>query len=392
MQDNNITTENWGFPPYNRWGFQHVQNLFPTTRIRRGAGPISALPHAPSVLDDLTFTNTSGVSSNVKQMLADTYTDAFLVLKDGVIVTEQYFTNPYGAMQADSHHLMNSVTKSFIGVLVGIQIDQGKLQVDQRVADILPELAHTAFADTTIRTALDMSAAVAFDEDYANPQADFWVETSVVGWRPALVKPGAPKSLQDYALSLTQTDQQEGEKYHYRTVLTNVLGMCLQAVTGVPLPALLEQQLWSKLGPEQDACIVVDRTGFPYVGAGMNACARDLARFGQLIVQQGRFGDEQIVSQAWIDDIRYADPHAKQIFAASEYGEFLPGGHYRNKFWVSDAGRGVLLAIGIHGQTIHMNMSTGTVIVKFSSQPESADLELFTDTFAAMDAIAESLG
>jgi hypothetical protein len=50
-----------------------------------------------------------------------------------------------------------------------------------------------------------------------------------------------------------------------------------------------------------------------------------------------------------------------------------------------------LLCIGIHGQTIHMNMSTQTVIVKFSSQPESVDMPLFQDTFAAMDAISEAV-
>jgi CubicO group peptidase (beta-lactamase class C family) len=52
------------------------------------------------------------------------------------------------------------------------------------------------------------------------------------------------------------------------------------------LQELLQTEIWSKLGPEQDASIVVDRTGFPYVGAGMSVCPRDLARFGQLVINQ----------------------------------------------------------------------------------------------------------
>ena len=69
----------------------------------------------------------------------------------------------------------------------------------------------------------------------------------------------------------------------------------------------------------------------------------------------------------------------------------LPGGHYRNKMWVQDADRGTFLAIGIHGQTIHVNMSTGVVIVKLSSHPESADMGIFDDTFKAIDALSAAV-
>jgi CubicO group peptidase (beta-lactamase class C family) len=387
MRNEPITTANWGIPPYNRQGFQMVQALFPTARIRRGAGEVTPFVCDIASLDGLSYAGLDGAPRTVRQMLDDSYTDSFLVAKQGVILVEEYSNN----MEADSHHLMNSVSKSFIGMLIGIIADEGSLNVDQRVAEYVPELADTAFHDTTIRTALDMSAAVEFGEDYADPNADFWVETSVVGWRPALVKPDAPLTLFEFAQSLQATDQREGEAFHYRTVLTNVLGMVLERATQTSVPALLQHRLWSNLGPEQDACIVVDRDGFPYVGAGMNACTRDLARFGQMVLQQGYFNGQQIVPATWIDDTRFADDQTKSNFAASDYGDMFPGGHYRNQFWVSDAQRGVLVAIGIHGQTIHMNMSTETVIVKFSSHPESAAMEIFADTFAAMDAISETL-
>ncbi len=386
MTQDPLTADNWGFPPYNRQSFQRVQSLFPTARIARGAGPVHEFGYDLRDLLDISYTGVEGESRSLQQMLDDTFTDSFLVAKDNVILTESYFNN----MGGDSHHLLNSVSKSFIGALVGIAADQGVIDVDAPVAQYVPQFADCALRDTTIRTALDMTAAVAFGEDYADPDADFWVETSVVGWRPALVKQGAPDTLLDYALSLQATDQSEGEKYHYRTVLTNVLGMVLQQATGTPLPELLQSQLWSKLGPEQDACIVTDRIGFPYVGAGMNACTRDLARFGQMIAGNGSLNGQQIVPAAWIDDTRHADPRSRELLAASEYAEVMPGGHYRNQFWVSDPERGIILCIGIHGQTIHVNMTTGTVIVKLSSHPESVDMPLFLDTFAALDAISEA--
>jgi hypothetical protein len=122
----------------------------------------------------------------------------------------------------------------------------------------------------------------------------------------------------------------------------------------------------------------------------MNACARDLARFGQMIIQQGEYNGQQIVPQQWIDDTRNANDQAKINFAQSDYGAMMPGGHYRNQVWVEDADKGVLVAIGIHGQVIYMNMQTQVVIVKLSTHPESAS-SLFQDGFIAMRALSESL-
>ena len=385
MTNISFSQENWGYPPYNRDSFQQIQSLFPTVRITRGEGPTYRFNEATRDLSGLTYAGVDGGTRTVEQMLDDTFTDSFLVVKDGAILTEIYLNQ----MGPESHHLMNSVSKSFIGALIGIVAAEGSIQVDGLVRDYVPELAESAFQDTTIRTALDMTAAVEFGEDYSDLNADFWMEASVVGWRPALVKPDAPATLFEYALSRQRTEQKEGEKYHYRTILTNVLAMVLERATDTPLPKLLQSRIWSKLGPEQDACIVVDRVGFPYVGAGMNACTRDLARFGQMIVGNGSIAGHQIVPSEWIDDIRYAERRSVDLFAASDYGGMFEGGHYRSQFWVADADRGIMHCIGIHGQSIHMNMSTGTVIVKFSSHPEPADMPLFDDTFLAMDAISE---
>ena len=103
-----ISAENWGGAPQNRWSFQHVQSLFPTTRIRRGIGKISELPVEHRELDDLLYDGSDGQPHTIRKMLNDTYTDAFLVLKNGEILIEEYANG----MGMDSHHLLNSVTKS----------------------------------------------------------------------------------------------------------------------------------------------------------------------------------------------------------------------------------------------------------------------------------------
>ena len=102
-------------------------------------------------------------------MLRDSFTDAFLVMKDGIILTEEYFNG----MSPSSFHLLNSVSKSFLGVLIGILFHGDILRPEDAVTKHLPELQDTAFRETSIQQALDMTGAVKFDEDYMNPAADF---------------------------------------------------------------------------------------------------------------------------------------------------------------------------------------------------------------------------
>lgn len=374
---------NWGHPPHNRASFQSVQALFPTARLRRGAAPASPFSAAPQALDGVGFTGADGHPQTVGQMLDATYTDAWLVVKDGAIVTEDY----RNGMAGDSHHLLNSVSKSFLGMLAGALAGDGVLDPAAPLTRYLPEFASTAFARTTVQHALDMTAAVRFGEDYADPASDFWREAAVVGWRTLPDGSAPAPSLHAFACALQDTDHADGTHFHYRTLLTNVVGMAIERATGQSLAALMEARIWQRLRPGQDAAVVVDRTGFPYFGAGLNACARDLARFGQLLLDDGRHGGEQVVPAAWVQDTVRGSADLRAQFAASEYAAMIAGGHYRNQVWAA-ADRGVLYCLGIHGQTIYVNQPARVVIVKLSTHPQPVEMPLFVDAFAAMDAVA----
>ena len=330
--------------------------------------------------------NLEGGETSIERMLRDSFTDAFLVMKDGVILTEEYFNG-----MLPSFHLLNSVSKSFLGVLIGILSHEGVLRSEDPITKYLPELKDTAFGQTSIQQALDMTGAVKYTEDYVNPLADFWKETAVVGWRPELAENVPQKTLIEFAMSLAESEQENGAKFHYRTVFTNVLAMTAERAAGVNLLNLLEEKLWQKLVPEQDAVIVVDNSGFPYMGAGMNTCARDLARFGQMIAQGGHFNGEQIITDAWIDDLVNGNQTLRSLFEMSDYGVMRPGGHYHNQFWVSAPEDQTLMCIGIHGQFIHINISNQTVIVKLSSQPEPANTSLFLEAGLAFDALSRQI-
>jgi|TARA_B100001540_G_scaffold9179_1_gene8039 CubicO group peptidase (beta-lactamase class C family) len=380
-----MNKENWLTAPINKKSFQNIESLFDTIRLKRSSDAPSEIPLNLQSLDSIEMQNIEGQTQSFREMMDSTHTDSFLVLKNGEIIFEEYFND----MSSDSLHLMNSITKSFIGMLVGILSDEGIFDTKDKITKYLPELNDTGFSETTIQSALDMSSAVKFEEDYDDPLCEFWREAAVVGWRPDLVDENSPKTLLDFALSLKEKEQEEMEGYHYRSVLTNVIAMVIEKATNKRVQDLLEKHLWQKLKTEQDAVIVVDKTGLPFVGAGMNACTRDLARFGQMILNDGLYEEEQIVPKQWIDSTRIGDDGYRERFAKSDHGEMLPGGHYKNKMWVANSDE--MMCIGIFGQTIHINRNTGTVIVKFSSFPEPADELMFANSFILLATISNSV-
>jgi CubicO group peptidase (beta-lactamase class C family) len=382
-----VTTRNWGMPPHNRWSFQHVQELFPTCRLARGPSAALELPSQPLDVLALGFQSAGGDSTSIRDFLAAACCDALLVVHRGRVVAEHYLNG----MTASSAHLLNSVTKSFVGMLAGIAVERAQLDPSSPVTRYLPELANAAWQGTTVRHLLDMTAAARYAEDYADPQTDFWREAAVVGWRPQLVTDDTPGSLLDYARFLDGQDMENGAMFHYRTVATNVLGMVLERAMGQDLATLLETGIWSRLATRHDAAIVVDRTGFPYVGAGMNATARDVANFGLMMINGGALGGRQVVPSAWIADTARGDSTSKGCFARGAYGSVMPGWHYRNQVWIASSDPVVMLAIGIHGQFVYMDKARDLVMVMLSSQPQAIDLLLYQDALTAMGVIGSWL-
>ena len=102
---------------------------------------------------------------SVGELLDQTYTDGFLVIRHGVIVTERYFNG----MRADTPHLLMSVSKSITGLVAGALAGKGELDVTAPAEAIVPELAGTSFEGATVRHLLDMRAGTRFLEDYDNP-------------------------------------------------------------------------------------------------------------------------------------------------------------------------------------------------------------------------------
>jgi CubicO group peptidase (beta-lactamase class C family) len=164
--------------------------------------------------------------------------------------------------------------------------------------------------------------------------------------------------------------------------------VCEQAA-GARMPELISDLLWSRLGVEHDADISIDSTGAAVHDGGLSTTMRDLARFGQMLLDEGRSMEgEQVVPAWWIRDTFVGDPDSRQAFAASLTDTRMPGGMYRNQCWLPYADRDVLLCLGIHGQMVYVDPAARLVGVKVSSWPVPQDPAMLAATLQAFDAIA----
>lgn len=386
MANGNYSATNWNQPPHNRQSFQHMADLFTTRNVAKSSAPCRPLEQRLQDLSSITYPVSGGQRQTLEHYLANSFTDAFLVLQDGVVVTEEYRNN----MQASTPHLLNSVSKSFVGMLAGTAVEEGLLETSRLISDYLPELKETGFSQTTVQNALDMTSAIAYSEDYDEREDDFWHEAAVVGWRPDLKTASSPAGLLEYFQQRTETEQAEGEHFHYRTVLTNICAAVIQRAVQMPFVDYLTLRLWQPMGPEHNANVVMDAQGLPYMGAGMSACARDLARFGEMLRNDGFYNDQQILPVNWVQGTRLGNERLRELFAASDYSTLLPKGHYHNQVW-ADAHAGELMCIGIHGQHIYINQPKSLVCVKLSSHPYPTDLGLYGETNRALRALAAEI-
>ncbi|MBS0254880.1 MAG: serine hydrolase [Proteobacteria bacterium] len=371
--------------PKTRWSFAHFRELVPTARISRGTGPIAPLPEAlrPDIAG-VTFVPTGGHQPvNWVTAFDGIYGDAVLVLHKGRIVYERY----NGVMNRDQPHIAFSLTKSFFGTLGEMMIESGELDDRQTVAHYLPELAHSGFANATVRQVMDMTTGLDYDEDYASPRSAIVKFGTAVGIMPAPPGYSGPQSSAEY-LPTIAAQGRHGDRFDYQSVDTEVLAWIMARIAGKPAHQLLEERIFSKLGAEHDAAIVIDRNGMGFAAGGLNLTLRDLARFAEMIRNQGRFNGQQIVPAKVVERLHQGASRAD--FAKAGY-DTMPGWSYRSQWWVTHDAHGVLIGRGIHGQMIYIDPVAEMVAVRFMSNPVASTATFDAQTLPAFAAVADHL-
>jgi len=349
--------------------FRQMDSLFNVRTVGR-SGPVWQLPAAHYPLD-FHYVH-DGTSRAAVEFSQRTYTNALLIIKDGRIVHESYANN----MRDHSRHMGWSMTKSIVSILVGIAVENGLIaSLDDRIDHYLPELADGGYAGVTIRQILQMRSGVDYEEryDFENP--------GVAAKNHELALVQNVVRFADVAKMIGRAHT-PGEVFAYKTIDTAVLGWLVERVAGTTVSAWLAQNVWEKLGMEQDGYFILDGPpgiGREFTGAGFNASLRDYGRLGLMMLGKGEANGQRIVSERWVNE--------STVPVLEEQGASGTIGGYGYQWWTvtdSDA----YAAIGLQGQYIYIDPSTRTVVVKLSHFPpgeRAADAETLA-FFAAVSA------
>jgi CubicO group peptidase (beta-lactamase class C family) len=337
------------------------------------------------MLNKVTLTTMHGESMTWPESLMRTYFDGIVVMHRGAVVYEDYF----GEGAPHRAHMLASVSKSFVGTVAAMLVHEGTLDDKAPVPTVLPELKSSAYANATVRDVMDMLIGVVFSEDYADQTAGIWDFCRAGGVLPAPPGYAGPRSFAEFMV----TTRQEGphdEAFAYKTINTQVLSWIIERATGMSLAEVIATKLWSRLGMENDAYISIDSTGAGFGGGGMSTTLRDLARFGEMMRNDGACGSQQVVPEAVVADIRRGGDPAK-FHRAEIFRPTLPGWSYRNMWWVSHNAHGAYQARGVHGQCIYVDPTAEMVITRFGSHPIASGIANDPITLPAFAAVADAL-
>jgi CubicO group peptidase (beta-lactamase class C family) len=378
-----VTRANWLNYPFIRWSFQHARELLPTKPVHRGE-KATALPVDLKEIHQLTFDDDKGKQTTFEDFLRDTYTDGIVVLHKGKIVYERYLNG----MAPETHHMLFSTSKSFVGLVAAILASQAVLDEKAPVSKYVPELAASAYGDATLRQVMDMRVGVKFSEVYTDPKSDISQYSIAANWLPRPPNYEGPTNLYTSLVALTEREGPHGGAFGYKSASSDVLAWVASRASGKSLSELVSQLIWSKIGADHQAYYLVDPLGTEVAMGGLNTTLRDLARLGQTMLQMGQWEGKEVLPKSVIEDIMKGGD--RDAFVKSNLPT-RPGWSYRSQWWVTHNQNGAYLAMGVFGQRLYIDPKAQMVIAKFGSHPIPGNA--FTDGIhqKAFDSLAKTL-
>ncbi|MGI9329300.1 MAG: serine hydrolase domain-containing protein [Gammaproteobacteria bacterium] len=377
-------------PPYVRWSFLNMRTVYPTANINSADTPVQLPRKADKGIQGLMVTNPeTGEKVDFDTYLKMTYSDALVVVEGDTLRHESYLNG----MNADQPHQMMSVTKSFAGLMNLIAAENGKLKESDRVVKYIPELAGTAF-DATVGQVSDMTNSWEFSEDYANPRSGIIKYATVLGF----AEPLPDETYEDDIYEFLQKQKKDpahdhGEIFHYQTPKTDVVNWVTNRATGQSFETDLEERLWKKLGTEGETYVLLDKDGTLFAGGGLNATPMNLARFAAMMLNDGEFNGQRVISADIIKTLSEGGnidafsngPESSGVLGNKDWS-------YRAQWWVRHTpGKEAFTAIGVHGQWIYIDVDRNIAIIKQSSQPVSSVNYYDEFNINAFDAVIEHL-
>lgn len=271
----------------------------------------------------------------------NTSTTAFLILRNDTIIFKRYLN---GVKEGENTQLF-SVTKVFMTALLGMAVQDKYIEnTDIPVAHFFNHLQDTLFRQLTLRHLAQMESGLNYDE-YGNifQTLQYYYEQNLLR-----------------TIYKAKFDTLPGTQYKYKSIDTQILGECLKKALGNKnILDYFYERMWNKLGAQDTAYWTLDSRIFrnPKFYGGLNMSARDLAKFGVMILHNGKFKKQQLLPTNWL---HYCDD---TLHRSKEEDKYCMGWYYN----VDDITSNIYFAAGFNGQIMMINEDRKTIVIRLGT-------------------------
>jgi CubicO group peptidase (beta-lactamase class C family) len=335
------------------------EQVFPSRAISHADEPfVFARAREPrNDLDTITVRMWDGRRASFQEYLRVSRVRAFLVIRNDSILYERYFAGFTDSTRSGSY----SMAKSFTSALLGIAIARHEIRaLDDSVTAYAPDLrGNSALSGVTLRNALEMNTGLFYERmngsswhDLRSGDAEFYYTTDLEGALRGMHRAVAP-----------------GGAWSYSDADAQLIAWALIGATGESLSRQLEERIWRRIGTEFAASWSLDRSGgMEKAATGVNATARDYARFARLYLLGGAWNGEQVIPREWVRQSTTLDT----LRPRANVGTWWRMQH-RMYWWIPmqdwDRERD-FFADGAKGQRLYVHQPSQTIIVQLSDSDD----------------------
>ncbi len=362
-----------------RWAFQNIDQVVQCDLITRSSSP-ACWEYNLIDIEEFLFRAGGARTATITEILAYLQTDSLVVAKNGVIVIEKYL----GGMKPEKAHILFSAGKPFAGVLIANLIVDGRIRGENdRITRYLPELENSAFFDVTIRNLLDMQTGI----DSRDIQDPAKLARSC-GFAP----PHGDESIERVIFSFRSKRIPAGEATDYQSISTDLISLLVTRLTGSSASRIIQETIFEPMGAEFDGYLVRDQFGINALSGGLAVSARDLVRFGTVLLNDGRLNKKQIIPSGYLNTIeRSAEPDK---WRDSWIAQLTPQAKaYRNHLYLcaDDFDPGSFFGVGNYGNALYICPSNQSVIALQSTYPNAVDIPRFNTKMQLLNHLAHSV-
>lgn len=292
----------------------------------------------PVLWDEHPGYNKKELPGNIVDDLIQSNTASFIVVKEGKLLHEQYWNGYNELSKTNSFSMAKAVTV----MLLGKALEEGKIKdIDIQFSEFYDEFKSKPLGkDLTLKNLAQMESGLDWDENYKNP----FLPNAKAYYGRSLIK----------ATFSRRFKQKPGERFEYQSGSTQLLGFAVRKAVNQTLSSYLSEKFWIPMGMEQNAEWSVDESGMEKTYCCIHSNSRDFAKLGQLFLDDGKVGNEQVLNLEFIEKMRTPTEKSDEIYGMG--------------FWINnDNPVKHYYFLGLQGQYIIMIPEHKMVIVRTGS-------------------------